>query len=74
MADIQLGQVWEDQYITRLNSWRVFSQWKVRIVKLNEKSVRVWHDDYGSYRMERRHFERGRMKLINQSKEALHND
>lgn len=68
-SSVEVGQVYEDTYITNSKG-----PWLVRVMKLNEKSVRVepcaeggWYTTVGyewQYRLERRHFESGRMRLV----------
>jgi hypothetical protein len=69
-STVEVGQVWEDSYISRPGKDR----WLVRVMRLNEKSARVepcaddgWMLPIGyewGYRMEYKHFENGRMQPI----------
>jgi hypothetical protein len=71
MRDIRVGQVWEDTHLAQPSKSR---RWLVRVMKVNEKSARVEPCDDGGwyglagwefqYRMEKRHFERGRMRFV----------
>jgi hypothetical protein len=70
-SGVAVGQVWEDTYVTNRHA-----RWLVKVMKLNRKSARVepcddngWYTLAGypfQYRMEYGHFERGRMRLVQQ--------